>query len=252
MSHTYPPELPIEPLAKPVSATVTVPGSKSITNRALVLAALASPGCTVLGALRSEDTEVMVDCLQRLGFAVTTDWSKHTIDVFRNTSVEMIADDEWIPKGQADLFVGNSGTTIRFLTAMLALGEGSYRLDGIPRMRERPIGDLLDALKQLGVDARSEFENGCPPVIVNANGLHGGHVRVRAAVSSQFLSALMLVCPFARGDTIIEIDGPLVSEPYIEMTIAVLQSFGLKISAEGPRRYLIPGRQDHGLSSYVV
>jgi 3-phosphoshikimate 1-carboxyvinyltransferase len=194
----------------------------------------------------------MVDCLQRLGFAVTTDWSKHTIDVFRNTSLEMIADDEWIPNGRADLFVGNSGTTIRFLTAMLALGEGTYRLDGIPRMRERPIQDLLDALQQLGVDARSEYENGCPPVIVNANGLHGGHVRVRADVSSQFLSALMLVAPFAREDTAIEIDGPLVSEPYIEMTIAVLQSFGLKISAEGPRKYLIPGRQDHGLASYVV
>ncbi len=86
-------------------------------------------------------------------------------------------------------------------------------------MRERPIEDLLDALRQLGVDARSEFGNGCPPVVVNANGLRGGHVKIRADVSSQFLSGLMLVCPFASGDTIIEIEGPLVSEPYVEMTI---------------------------------
>ncbi len=249
---TYPAELSITPLARPVNATVTVPGSKSITNRALVLAALTSPGLTIHNALRSEDTEVMVDCLQRLGFAVTTDWSRKSIEVFRDTSVETIADDEWIPSGRGDLFVGNSGTTIRFLTAMLALGEGTYRLDGIPRMRERPIGDLLDALKQLGVDARSERDNGCPPVVLNAHGMRGGHVRIKADVSSQFLSALMLVCPFARNDTVIEIDGPLVSEPYIEMTIAVLQSFGLTLSTEGPRKYVIPGRQGHGLADYVV
>jgi 3-phosphoshikimate 1-carboxyvinyltransferase len=251
-STSYPAELPITPLAKPPSATVTVPGSKSITNRALVLAALTTPGCTVTDALRSEDTEVMVDCLKRLGWIVHADWNTNTIEVLRDQSYEHIEEDEWIPNGRADLFVGNSGTTIRFLTAMLALGEGAYRLDGVPRMRERPIQDLLDALRQLGVDARSELGNGCPPVTVNAQGLHGGRVRVRADVSSQFLSGLMLVAPFARGDTVIEIDGPLVSEPYVEMTIAMLQWFGLKLSAEGPGRYLIPGRQCHGVASYPV
>jgi 3-phosphoshikimate 1-carboxyvinyltransferase len=250
---TYPAELPIAPLAKPVNATVTVPGSKSITNRALVLAALTAPDFTVHNALRSEDTEVMVDCLQRLGFEVSTHWGvPSSIYVTRDSSVGIIDDDDWIPNGRAELFVGNSGTTIRFLTAMLALGEGTYRLDGIQRMRERPIRDLLDALKQLGVDARSQFENGCPPVIVNANGLQGGRVRVRADVSSQFLSALMLVAPFARGDTVIEIDGPLVSEPYVEMTIAVLQAFGLSLTIDGPRRYHIPGRQRQSYPSYTV
>jgi 3-phosphoshikimate 1-carboxyvinyltransferase len=151
------------------------------------------------------------------------------------------------------LFVGNSGTTIRFLTAMLSLGEGTYRLDGIPRMRERPIRDLLDALNQLGVDAYSEAGNGCPPVVVNANGLHGGHVRIKADVSSQFLSGLMLVAPFAQGEeTIIEIDGRLVSEPYVEMTIAMLQFFGLRITTNGRGTYRIPGRQSHGVCSYLV
>lgn len=247
---TYPAELEITPLAKSPSATVSVPGSKSITNRALVLAALRTRSVPfeLTGCLRSEDTEVMIDCLQRLGFRATAKWNGPTPTV-------TISGDEsppFIPARSANLFVGNSGTTIRFLTAMLALGDGTYRLDGIPRMRERPIQDLLDALQQLGVDARSEFGNGCPPVIVRANGLRGGHVRIKADVSSQFLSGLMLVAPFARGDTVIEIDGLLVSEPYVEMTIGMLQAFGLTIAAEGLGRYRIPGRQHHGLCSYAV
>lgn len=251
-NHTYPSELAIAPLTKPVNATVSVPGSKSITNRALVLAALTSPSCIVYDALRSEDTEVMVDCLRRLGFTVTADWAKNSIEVFRNTSVEIIDEDDWIPNGRADLFVGNSGTTVRFLTAMLALGEGTYRLDGVPRMRERPIRDLLDALKQLGVDARSENDNGCPPVVIHANGLHGGHVRIKADVSSQFLSGLLLALPCARGDTTVEIDGALVSEPYVEMTLAMLDRFGLKVTKEGAGRYHILGRQSHGVVSYPI
>jgi 3-phosphoshikimate 1-carboxyvinyltransferase len=248
----YPAELEITPLAKPPSATVTVPGSKSITNRALVLAALNSSGLDVYNALRSEDTEVMVDCLRKLGFGGRADWDKKVIEVHRSVEFDTIPDGEWIPNDRADLFVGNSGTTIRFLTAMLALGKGTYRLDGVPRMRERPIQDLLDALRQLGVDARSEFDNGCPPVIINADGLRGGRVRIRADVSSQFLSGLMLVCPFARGDTIIEIDGPLVSEPYVGMTIAMLQAFGLQITADEPGKYFIPGWQSYGLCGYTV
>src|SRR4051812_38194317 len=125
---TYPSELEIAPLVKAPNATVTVPGSKSITNRALVLAALAQDVCTVSNALRSEDTEVMVDCLQRLGFDVDANWRVGTI------GVDSRSWPDWIPSAQADLFVGNSGTTVRFLTAMLALGKGAYRLDGVPRM----------------------------------------------------------------------------------------------------------------------
>jgi 3-phosphoshikimate 1-carboxyvinyltransferase len=245
MSHTYPEQLEIVPLAKPLNATVTVPGSKSITNRALVLAALAAPGCTVCDALRSEDTEVMVDCLKRLGWLVRADWTANTIEVCRDQSHEQVEDDEWIPHGRAELFVGNSGTTIRFLTALLALGEGTYRLDGIPRMRERPIRDLLDALKQLGVDVRSDFENGCPPVTVNAHGLRGGRVQIKADVSSQFLSALLLVCPFARGDTTIEVAGTMVSEPYVEMTLRLLRLLGLRAEEEAPGRYRVPGHQSY-------
>ncbi len=249
---TYPPELLITPLASPPNATVSVPGSKSITNRALVLAAMSPHGCRVLNALRSEDTEVMVDCLRRLGFEVRADWDHGAVDIDPRNSAEVIEDGDWIPAGRADLFVGNSGTTVRFLTAMLALGEGTYRLDGVPRMRERPIRDLIVALRQLGVDVYSENGDGCPPVVVNANGLRGGRVVVRADVSSQFLSGLMLAAPFARGDTVIEIDGPLVSEPYVGMTVGVLQAFGLEIHLDGPRAYRIPGRQTQGVTSYTV
>lgn len=249
---TYPAELEIIPLAKSPSATVTVPGSKSITNRALVLAALAAPGCTVCNALRSEDTEVMVDCLKRLGWIVNADWAANTIEVTRDQSHEVIDDDEWIPNSRADLFVGNSGTTIRFLTAMLTLGKGTYRLDGVPRMRERPIGDLLDALKQFGVDVHSQFNNGCPPVIVNAAGLYGDDIRIKADVSSQFLSALLLVCPFAHGDTTIEVIGPMVSEPYVEMTLKLLRMVGLQVNVDSPGHYRIPGDQTYAGGSIGV
>ncbi|HET6572886.1 MAG TPA: 3-phosphoshikimate 1-carboxyvinyltransferase [Fimbriiglobus sp.] len=247
---TYPARLEIVPLSKPAAASMTVPGSKSITNRALVLAALSirSSPFRVSGCLRSEDTEVMINCLRRLGFRVQEEWDS------ADPSVTIDADEAppLIPARSADLFVGNSGTTIRFLTAMVSLGEGTYRLDGVPRMRERPIGDLLRVLRQLGVDAYSERDNDFPPVVVNANGLRGGTVRVKADVSSQFLSGLMLAAPFARGDTVLEVDGPAVSEPYIEMTIGVLQRFGLSVAAIAPGRYHIPGGQWHGLSHYHI
>ena len=244
----YPNQLPITPFTSRVDATVTVPGSKSITNRALVLAALASRNgtCVLDGVLQSEDTEVMVDCLTRLGFDVHVDWSACRITVNPNTSGRLI------PAKNADLFVGNSGTTIRFVTAMVALGEGTYRLDGVPRMRERPIQDLLDTLEHLGVDAKSEASNGCPPVVVNANGLRGGAVKVKANISSQFLSGLLLAAPFATAETTLEIVGTLVSEPYVEMTIAMLQAFGLTVNRDAAGRFVIPGNQQIHREQYAI
>ena len=223
MSFAYPAELEIAPLTTAPDATVTVPGSKSITNRALVLAALASRdgGCTVTGALRSEDTEVMVDCLQRLGFRAEPDWARATVTVHRNETGRVI------PAGSADLFVANSGTTLRFLTAMASLGAGTYRLDGVPRMRERPVEDLLAALRQVGVDARSETGSGCPPVVIRGTGGWAGtELRVRGDVSSQFLSGLLLAAAWSRQDQesiLIRLEGPLVSIPYVHMTLAMLE-----------------------------
>ncbi len=223
---TYPEKLEVKPLNRPPVATVRVPGSKSITNRALVLAALSEPeeGCQVDGILRSEDTEVMVNCLSALGFEVTADWPNHSILVRRDFTPTPV------PAPEADLFTANSGTTMRFMTALVSLGSGRYRLDGVARMRERPIEDLLVALRQLGADARSERNNGRPPVVINAWGLDGGRVRIKGDVSSQFLSALLMVAPFARDYVSIEVDGPLVSQPYVAMTLKMMDDFGVPIA----------------------
>jgi 3-phosphoshikimate 1-carboxyvinyltransferase len=251
VARVYPDKLEVKPLTKPPAATVRVPGSKSITNRALVLAAM-TPYCIIEGALRSEDTELMVESLRRLGLDVVPNWDTHTITIDRHDSTDSIYHDDLIPNGQAELFVGNSGTTMRFLTALVSLGEGSYRLDGVPRMRERPINDLIAALRSIDVDVRSENGDGCPPVIINTRGLYGGAVRIRGDVSSQFLSALLLAVPFARGDTVIDVDGEMVSQPYVWMTLAMMRQAGLAVAAEGYRTFRVNGHQFVNVSSIHV
>src|SRR5262245_45579409 len=215
---SFPAALEIIPLKQPPTATIRVPGSKSITNRALVLAALTAKGfaCDLRGTLQSEDTEVMIEALRALGFRVFTEWPESVVVV---SSRE---DEPIIPAAEAELFVANSGTTMRFLTGLVSLGHGRYRLDGVPRMRERPIEDLLVALRELGVIAYSEKNNGCPPVIVLANGLKGGCVRIKGDVSSQFLSGLLMAAPYAHTEVRIDVDGPLVSWPYVRMTAEML------------------------------
>jgi 3-phosphoshikimate 1-carboxyvinyltransferase len=249
MSQTYPDKLAIEPLQKPPQTTVRVPGSKSITNRALVLAALTGSSgcdCELRGALRSEDTEVMAGALQHLGFRVDADWSAGLVQIGH--------EEHWdrIPAHAADLFVANSGTTMRFLTAMVSLGHGRYRLDGVQRMRERPIEDLLAALRQLGVKAHSERNNGCPPVVVEADGLRGGHVRIKGNISSQFLSGLLMAGPAAAADVTIEVEGEVVSYPYVAMTLRMMQQWGLQVETKCGARFRIPGSQQSGLLRYDV
>jgi 3-phosphoshikimate 1-carboxyvinyltransferase len=243
----YPSQLEIVPVSHPPHKAIEVPGSKSITNRAFILAALCSQShehCTLSGWLNSEDTGVMLECLESLGYP--TNLSKDRVGFNRNYT------DRLVPNEAADLFVGNSGTTMRFLTAMLALGRGRYRLDGVPRMRERPIQDLLDALGQLGVKAFSEMGNGCPPVIIEAGGLRGGHVKIRGSVSSQFLSGLLMASPFAESDVHIEVDGPLVSVPYVDMTLAMMRQFNLQVEHDNRRLFRIPGRQRGGIDIYRI
>lgn len=241
----YPSQIEIRPLSQPPDVRVRVPGSKSITNRGLVLAALTGR-CLLTGALESEDTEVMIDSLDRLGFSVETDWDAGTVGVMAPRTGRRI------PAREAELNVANSGTTMRFLTAMVALGHGRYRLDGVARMRERPIQDLLDALAGAGVAARSEAGNGCPPVIVEGEGWAGGEVAVKGDVSSQFLSGLLMAAPFADGDVVITVDGPLVSIPYIAMTLAMMRQFGLSVEHDDHRRFRIPGRQTGGAREYAI
>jgi 3-phosphoshikimate 1-carboxyvinyltransferase len=241
----YPASLEIRPLAKKPHVVTPVPGSKSITNRALVLAALTGGG-RITGALRSEDTEVMLDSLDRLGFSVEPFWDDAAIEIQSPRRGRII------PARLADLDVKNSGTTMRFLTAVLALGTGRYRLDGVKRMRERPIQDLLDALREAGVHASSETRNGCPPVIVDAEGLRGGEISVRGEVSSQFLSGLLMAAPFADTDVTLRVDGPLVSIPYVAMTLAMLGQFGLVAHHDDYRVFRVPGRQEGGVEEYAV
>jgi 3-phosphoshikimate 1-carboxyvinyltransferase len=216
----------------PVRATIRPPGSKSITNRALVCAALADGPSTLAGALDSEDTQVMIDALRTLGIAVDHDRAAATLRI-DGCGGEL-------PSEKADLYVANSGTTVRFLTAMLTLGHGTFRLDGTPRMRERPIRDLLDALRQLGGDASSESDTGCPPVVVRGAGLSGGPASVAGDISSQFLSGILMAAPYARKPVDLVVSGELVSKPYVDMTLSVMRAFGVDAEVEGYRRFLIP------------
>jgi 3-phosphoshikimate 1-carboxyvinyltransferase len=224
-------ERAIEPLDVPPTATIRPPGSKSLTNRALVIAALAEGVSTLNGALDSDDTRVMVESLSRLGFAISHEWESRSIRVEGRSGR--------IPQTEASLFVGNSGTSLRFLTALVGLGEGTFRLDGVPRMRERPAQDLLNALGSLGVDARSDAGTGCPPVTVRAAGLTGGYALVRGDVSSQFLSALLMVLPCARERTTIEVEGPLVSLPYVTMTRRVMEAYGVSVNDRASRKFYV-------------
>src|ERR1700690_3179527 len=181
-------DLVLKPVDRPFAANVTPPGSKSLTNRALVLAALAAGDSTLSNVLFADDTRVMLDCLGRLGFKLAIDEAVRTVRVTGRGG--------HIDCKSADLFCGNSGTTIRFLTALCCLAHGRFTLDGIPRMRQRPIGELLDLLRSVGASITCRQADGFPPVQVNAAGLTGGRVNFGAARSSQFLSALLMVSPY--------------------------------------------------------
>jgi 3-phosphoshikimate 1-carboxyvinyltransferase len=237
MSRQYPATYSVQPITHSISKEVRVPGSKSLTNRALVLAALAARNgeCRLTGALNSEDTEVMITALKQLGFSLEEHWNDELLIVRQNQSSRLI------PASEGDLFVANSGTTIRFLTAMLSLAPGRYRLDGISRMRERPIQDLLDALRELGVSAISEAGTGCPPVVVSGNGWQSAEVSVAAGTSSQFLSALLMAAAFRAGETRVRTIGPRVSEPYIAMTVEQLRSWGAEVHEDASGGWRIVG-----------
>jgi len=244
---SYPDALEIIPLEKPPEATIRVPGSKSITNRALVMGALSDPiqGCEIHGALWSEDTEVMITALRELGFSLRIDSEKSRIHVRRGSH------ESPIPVQKADLFVGNSGTSMRFLTAFVSLGHGVYRLDGVARMRERPMFDLLQALRQLGIEACSERGDGYPPIVVYGGGLNGGKVTISGGISSQFLSGLLMAAPWARQETWIHVEDALVSRPYVDMTVRMMRDFGISVDQQDGD-FFIPGNQSYQLHDYVV
>ncbi len=215
--HSYADQIEIRPLGRPVDAVIPIPGSKSITNRALLLATLADGTSVLENALFSEDSHWFMECLRRLGIVVEADEAQARLTVHGQAGR--------FPAASADLFVGNSGTTARFLTAAACLGRGEYRFDGVARMHERPIEPLLGALRGLG--ARITAQNGRFPLAVHASGLHGGTTELDATESSQYLSALLHISPYAAQDVTVNIVGTVVSRPYIDITLRMMQQFGV-------------------------
>ena len=229
--------LPIRPLTGPTTLSIPLPGSKSITNRALVLAALSNSTLTLTGALFSRDTRIMVEALQCLGFSVNCDETARTIT--------MAGLGGKIPRHSGSLCVGNAGTVARFLTAMLALHPGGhYFLDGDIPMRKRPMGGLLRALASQGTTATAPDGSLATsfPFTLETQGLKGGIIEVDAAESSQLLSALLLVAPLTAVTTTIRLAGKTVSEPFVAMTLRMMEQFGRSASTASPGTHVFNSR----------
>ncbi len=245
----------ILPISHALHASVRLPGSKSLTNRVLLLAALAD-GVTVLrNALFSDDSAYFAGALQQLGFSVNLDPAR----------VEMTVEGQGgaIPVGDAELFIGNAGTAARFLTAFLTLGKGCYSLDGDARMRERPIGDLVAALESLGaiiteIQSGSSKRTGiakssiCPPIQIQASGLAGGRTEIAGSISSQFLSGMLMVAPYAHNPVEIHLTTELNSKPYVDLTLGVMSDFGVEVERQGYERFDIQPAHYHSRPNYLI
>lgn len=229
--HSLPDEIAITPVQRPIQGRVRAPGSKSITNRAVICAALAHGTSQITGALDSDDTRIMISGLKNLGFNVDADWNKQTLTIHGSGGL--------IPKSQASIDCQASGTTMRFLTALVSLGNGRYVLDGTARMRQRPIGDLLNALKMLGVEAEAGSTGKCPPVTICSTGVTGAEACIQSTTSSQFASGLALVAPCMPEGLSLELTGTLVSTPYLDMTRKIIESFGGKCEVRCDRQWRI-------------
>ena len=222
--------------------TVCVPGSKSYTHRMLIAAALSDGACEVRNPLNSEDTLITRRCLAEMGVAI-----EEAPDHLRiqGTSGRLRS-----PEKPVDL--GNSGTSMRLLAAVAALGQGVCVLTGSPRMQKRPIQDLLDGLNQLGVGGRSVNADGCPPIEITGGSLKGGSANIDCRISSQFLSALLLIAPFAMETVTISVTGGLVSRPYVDMTVAVMEHFGIAVDRHGYERFFVKGGQAYQAGNNAV
>jgi 3-phosphoshikimate 1-carboxyvinyltransferase len=215
----------LKPLGR-ASGSVRLPGSKSISNRVLLLAALSRGETEIGGLLDADDTRVMKAALEKLGVE------------FKNTSVKGVAGT--FPIKKAELFLGNAGTALRPLAAALAFSSGEYRLSGVPRMHERPIGDLIDALRGIGARIDYAGREGFPPLEIHPGKISSEKVRVRGDVSSQFLTALLMALPLAGKASRIEVQGELISKPYVEITLNVMRRFGVEVGRTGWRYFTVP------------
>ncbi len=221
-------------------ATIHVPGSKSLTQRALVAAALAQGNSLIANALIAEDTMYLADALRLLGAQILNDGSDFLISGTAGN----------IGNSGKEIFLGNNGTALRFLTALVALGHGQYVLTGENRLCERPVGALVGALQSMKIDI--SCRDNCPPVTVRASGMNGGTVILKNSESSQFVSALLMSAPYAAQDTDIILRGASVSRPYIDLTVSVMHDFGAKIIERGKRRYHVSAGEMYQGRKYSV
>ena len=227
--------LSLQPIAQ-MAGTVVLPGSKSISNRTLLLAALAEGVTEVKGLLASDDTSHMLTALAQLGVRCEQQGNSRDYRVQGVGGVFAVK--------QAELFLGNAGTAFRPLTAALALSQGQYQLSGVPRMHERPIGDLVDALRQLGADITYLGQDGFPPLLIKPAAIQaGGRVQIRGNVSSQFLTALLMALPLTGVTTTVEVLGELISKPYIEITLNLMRRFGVAVERRGGQEFVLHGGQ---------
>jgi len=235
----------LDPIIK-VNGEVNLPGSKSLSNRALLLAALAEGTTKITNLLESDDTRYMLNALKQLGIECTLSEDKTECTIIGNNGP--ISSDDF-----QDLFLGNAGTAMRPLCAALCLGKGSYLLTGEPRMKERPIGHLVDALRQAGANINYLEAEGYPPLQIEANSLNGGNVEIEGTISSQFLTALLLAAPMAKDDMIITIIGELVSKPYIDITLHIMKEFGVHVLNDNYEKFIIKGGQTYkAVDSFMV
>ena len=229
-------QLVLQPINR-IDGSIQLPGSKSLSNRILLLASMAEGATDVYNLLDSDDTRHMLDSLQRLGVRLELSPDRTRCRVYGLGGP--------FPPQEAELFLGNAGTAIRPLCAALCLGRGVFDLTGEPRMYERPIKDLVDALAQLGVRIEYLQRDGYPPLRIISNGIPGGEVSIRGNISSQYLTALLMAAPLAQSDMVINVEGELVSKPYIDMTVDVVRSFGATIETHGYQSFHVPGRQTY-------
>ena len=237
--------LTLDPIAK-INGEVNLPGSKSLSNRALLLAALAKGTTKITNLLESDDTRHMLTALKQLGI-------KYTLSDDRTECIVVGNGGPVNSENFEELFLGNAGTAMRPLCAALCLGKGSYLLTGEPRMKERPIGHLVDALRQAGGNINYIETEGYPPIQIEANGLSAGKVEIEGAISSQFLTALLLAAPMAKDDMTISIIGELVSKPYIDITIHIMKEFGVDVVNDNYEKFTIKGGQTYkAVESFMV
>lgn len=225
-----------------LDATVSVPGSKSYTQRALIIASLAEGRSLLRNALISEDTAYLMEALRSLGAGIFV----------CGTDIRVIGTGGALQNPGKTLFLGNNGTALRFLTTLAALSEGNVTLDGSDRLRERPLEPLIDALRGLGVSCHCTNGNGCPPVVIEGGGLRGGRAVFTDTQSSQYISSLLIGAPYAEEDVAIELRGETVSLPYIDMTRAAMRHFGVEVTTETDGGFLVRAGERYAGREYAI